>query len=86
MEQGREVKIFIDKKPYESPNQTTGAKLYELGGIDPNTYDLYLEVRGKGEDQLIPNDNNPVTLKNGDHLFSVQKKLNPGSGYGPHSR
>lgn len=80
----KEVEIFIDKRPYKSPNPTTGAKLYLLGGIDPNSYDLYLEVHGKGDDQLIPNDGNPVTLKNGDHFFSVQKKLNPGSVYGKH--
>ena len=73
------VEIFIDNKKFTSPNPTTGAALYALGGVDPNTYDLYLEVHGKGDDQLIRNDGAPVELKNGDHLFTVQKKLNPGS-------
>jgi Multiubiquitin len=73
------VEIFIDKKRYESPNPTTGAALYKLGGVDPNAYDLYEEVHGKGDDKLIGNDNREVHLKNGGHFFTVQKKLNPGS-------
>ncbi|TAM80972.1 MAG: hypothetical protein EPN47_13895 [Acidobacteria bacterium] len=78
MNHNTQVEMFIDKKRYESPNPTTGAALYLLGKVDPNTYDLYLEVRGKGDDELIPNDNTGISLKNGDHLFTVQKKLNPG--------
>lgn len=73
------VEIFIDQKKHESPNPTTGAALYVLGGVDPNAYDLYREVHGKGDDELIRNDNSTITLKNGDHFFTVQKKLNPGS-------
>lgn len=74
-----QVEIFIDKKKHDSPNPTTGAALYVLGSVDPNTYDLYREVHGKGDDELIRNDTSAVTLKNGDHFFTVQKKLNPGS-------
>ncbi len=73
------VEIFIDKKKHDSPNPTTGAALYVLGTIDPNMYDLYQEVHGKVDDTLVPNDGTPLTLKNGEHFFSVQKKLNPGS-------
>jgi hypothetical protein len=72
------VEIFIDNKKHQSPNPTTGSALYLLGSIDPNAYDLYQEVHGKGDDTLIPNDNGVVTVKNGEHLFSVQRKLNPG--------
>ncbi len=78
MEQHTQVEIFIDKQEHESPNPTTGAALYVLGSVDPAKYDLYLEVHGKGDDQLIPNDNQEIHLKNGDHFFTVQKKLNPG--------
>ena len=73
------VEIFIDKKKHESPNPTTGAALYRLGGVDANTYDLYREVAGKGDDELIRDDHSVVHLKNGEHFFTVQKKLNPGS-------
>jgi len=72
------VEILIDKKRYESPNPTTGAALYKLGGVDPNSYDLYREVHGKGDDELIPDSNKEIQLKNGEHFFTVQKKLNPG--------
>lgn len=72
------VEIIIENKRKESPNPTTGAALYILGGVDPNGYDLYREVHGKGDDELIPNNNNSIDLKNGDHFFAVQKKLNPG--------
>lgn len=73
------VEIFIDKNKKESPETTTGGALYLLGGVDANLFDLYREVHGKGEDELIRNDASTVTVKNGDHFFTVQKKLNPGS-------
>jgi hypothetical protein len=75
-----EVTIIIDKKEKKSPNSTTGHALYVLGGIDPQTYDLFRETHGKGDDELIADDATPVTLKDGDHFFSLKKKLNPGGG------
>lgn len=71
--------IHIDKKKHESPDPTTGAALYALGGVDAAVYDLFREAHGRGDDELISNDATQVDLKNGDHLFSVKKKLNPGS-------
>jgi len=84
-EHKQNVEIFIDKKRHESPTPTTGAALYVLGGVDASKYDLYEEVHGKGDDKLIPNDGTRNDLKNGEHFFTVQKKLNPGSNYGAHS-
>jgi hypothetical protein len=49
-----EVSIVIDKKEHKSPSPTTGAALYLLGKV-PTGYDLFREVRGKGDDELIPN-------------------------------
>lgn len=72
------VVIHIDKKEYKSPNPTTGHALYDLDKVDPNVYDLYREVPGKGDDEFIPNSSQQVVLRDGDHFFSVQKKLNPG--------
>lgn len=74
------VSIHIDKEKYDSPDPTTGAALYALGHIDPAQYDLFKKVPGKGDDELIENNNNPVDLKNGDHFYSAQKNLNPGNG------
>lgn len=73
-----EVHIIIDKKEHVSPNPTTGAALYLLGNV-PSGYDLFREVRGKGDDDFIPNDNSEVTLKNGDHFYTAQSTLNPGN-------
>lgn len=74
-----EVTIHIDKAEKKSPNPTTGAALYLLGTVDASQYDLFLEVHGHGDDEFIPNDNTEITLKNGDHFYTVQKNLNPGT-------
>jgi hypothetical protein len=73
-----EVSIIIDKKEYKSPNPTTGAALYLLGKV-ASGYDLFLEVRGKGDDELIPNNSTEVQLHGGDHFYSAQSTLNPGA-------
>jgi hypothetical protein len=73
------VKIHIDKELKDSPKDTTGRALYELGKIDASKYDLYREVPGKGDDELIKNDATPVTVDNGDHFFSSPKKITPGA-------
>lgn len=72
-----EVNIVIDKKHKESPNPATGASLYLLGAVGPG-YDLFLETRGAGDDELIRNDNTTYTLRDGDRLYSAQQTLNPG--------
>lgn len=73
-----EITIHIDKKQYKSPSPTTGAALYALGHVAAG-YDLWREVHGKGDDELIANDAKPVVLKNGDHFYSAQSSLNPGA-------
>ncbi len=72
-----EVSITIDGKHHKSPNPTTGAALYVLGQVKPD-YDLFLEIHGRGDDKLIPNDSSEITLKEGEHFFSIKKTLNPG--------
>jgi hypothetical protein len=79
------VNIIIDKKHVTSPSATTGAALYVLG-IVPAGYDLYREVHGHGDDELIPNNATPIELKNGDHLFSTKQSLNPGCCDGSRGR
>lgn len=79
MAHNNEVAIKIDKKPFKSPSPTTDGALYVLGAVDPNVYDLYREVHGHGDDEPMPNGNQAVELKNGDHFFSIKKKLNPGA-------
>lgn len=75
--QDHEVTIIIDKKEKKSPNPTTGSALYILGTVAAG-YDLWKEVPGKGDDELIPNSVAEVQLKNGDHFYTAQSSLNPG--------
>ena len=73
------VIITIGREEHKSPNPTTGEALYKLGNVDPQVYDLFREVHGKGDDELINNNNEVVRLKEGECFFTVQKNLNPGA-------
>ena len=77
----QEVDIEIDRKQYKSPNPTTGAALYTLGGVKPG-YDLYLETHGPKDDELIPNNGHQIELKEWNHFYSSPQTLNPGSRNG----
>lgn len=78
---GHQVKITIDKKELKSPDPTTGAALNLLGHVQAG-YDLFREVRGRGDDQKIPNDATKIDLKEHDVFYSVQGSLNPGALHG----
>ena len=64
-----EVRIHIDREPYESPNPTTSKALYELGGI-PHGYELIRAVRGDHEDVPIPRDGQEIHLTKDEHFYS----------------
>lgn len=64
-----EVRIHIDRKQYESPNPTTGHALYELGGVGAHK-ELFREVDGDKEDELVPNDDSKIHLKQDEHFYS----------------
>lgn len=68
-EHKNQVRIHIDQKPYESPNPTTGEKLYKLGHVQPG-FDLFREVKGEREDPVIENDDEPVHLREDEHFHS----------------
>jgi hypothetical protein len=72
------VSIHIDTQHYESPNPTTGAALYVLGKVKPD-YELFREVKGKGDDEPIANDATVVHLKEGEQFYSAKRTLNPGA-------
>jgi len=63
------VKVHIDKKPYQSPNSTTGAALYELGQVKSGLV-LYRDARGDREDTPVENDHERIHLHEGDHFHS----------------
>ena len=63
------VRIHIDQKPYESPNPTTGAELYQLGHIQSGL-SLFREVRGNHEDIDIKDGSEHVHLTPDEHFHS----------------
>jgi hypothetical protein len=72
------VPIYVDRKERHSPEHTTGAALYVLGVINPATHELWREEEGRKDDKCIPNNQEPVHLKEWTHFYSSQKDLNPG--------
>ncbi len=63
------VRVHIDREPYESPNPTTGEALYRLGHIAAHR-ELFREVGGDKEDELIPHDVTVIHLKQDEHFYS----------------
>lgn len=78
MTTGKNVHITIDNHGYESPEVTTGAALYSLGRVKAE-YDLFREVPGKGDDELIPNSGAAVRVHAGELFYSAKRTLNPGA-------
>lgn len=64
------VRIHIDRKPYESPNPTTGHALYKLADLGQHR-ELFREVGDDNqEDELVPNDDTAIHLHQDEHLYS----------------
>ena len=63
------VRIHIDQKPYESPNPTTGEALYKLAHVQAG-FELLREVRGDREDPAVPDDRDPIHLKEDEHFHT----------------
>jgi len=72
------VKVYIDRIEKISPAHTTGIALYNLGQV-PNEYVLFREMEGRRDDELVPKTDAPIHLKEWEHFYSAQAKLNPGS-------
>jgi hypothetical protein len=72
------VKIYIDRVEKVSPAHTTGNALYNLGQV-PSGYVLFREMEGRRDDELVPKTDAPIHLKEWEHFYSAQAKLNPGS-------
>ena len=63
------VRIHIDREAYESPNLTTGEALYALAKV-PAHRELFREVSGDKEDELISRDAEKIHLKEDEHFYS----------------
>ena len=64
-----DVRIHIDRQPFESPDPTTGAALYALGKLGAHR-ELFREVGGDYEDEPVPNDATAIRLKKDAHFYS----------------
>lgn len=65
----RRVRIRIDRAPYDSDTPTTGAELYSLGHVAQHR-DLFREMGGDEEDQLIERAATDVRLTPDEHFYS----------------
>lgn len=65
----REVRIHIDREPYDSPSPTTGCALYRLAEV-ANHHELFREVEGDQEDAFILDDETEVHLKHDEHFYT----------------
>lgn len=63
------VRIHIDRVAYESPNPTTGKALYKLGDVSKERQ-LFREVQGNREDELVPREDEEITLQLDEHFYS----------------
>jgi hypothetical protein len=63
------VRIHIDREAFESPNSTTGQALYHLAQVPPHR-ELFREVDGNHEDDLVPRDDTPIRVTEDDHFYS----------------
>jgi hypothetical protein len=68
------VRIHIDREPFESRDPTSGGALYDLAGI-PGHRELFREVAGDHEDELIRRDATVVHLKKDEHFYSQRAVL-----------
>src|SRR6266852_24583 len=67
-----QVRIHIDRKPYESPNPITGVALYALGSVAEGLQ-LYREAQGNEEDEPIHNDSEKELLTQDEHFYSKKE-------------
>lgn len=73
------IPISIDKEQFKAPKTPmTGAELRALPKPDvPDDRDLWLDVRGPGDDILVARDSH-VDLKPGMHFYTAPTTINPG--------
>ena len=68
----QQVRIHVDRKPLESPHPTSGDALYLLGHVHAD-HDLFREVAGDQEDELIRKGQEAIHLKQDEHFYSAER-------------
>lgn len=77
-EEHKNIIVHIDNKPHSiSKNPMSGRELLVLAGVDYQKFDLYLEIRGAGDDKQVGN-NESITIEPGMHFTTVPSRINPG--------
>jgi hypothetical protein len=70
-EQG--VRVHIDQHAHTSPSPTTGAALYVLAHLGDED-ELYREVEGNREDELVPKGEERFHLREDEHFHSAKQR------------
>ena len=65
------VRVHIDRKPHEVTEPVTADRLYTIGKVREG-YDLYREVFGDEEDQLIRRGEERIHLHPNEHFYSTE--------------
>ena len=65
------TRIHIDHEPYETPNPTSGRALYALADVEAPR-ELFREVQGDAEDELVSRHADVVHVRSDDHFYSQQ--------------
>ena len=63
------VRIQIDRVAHESPNPTTGVALYKVGDVGEQK-ELFREIDGDREDELVPRNETEIRLHENEHFYS----------------
>ncbi len=63
------VRISIDRETYDAPHSISGAALYEMAEIEGHE-EIFREVNGEHDDELINREAAEVRLTNGEHFYS----------------
>jgi hypothetical protein len=67
--ESRQIRIHINREPYEIESPARNAKLYELADIGPHQ-ELFREVQGEHEDVPVPRDEAAIELVQDEHFYS----------------
>ncbi|WP_083850465.1 multiubiquitin domain-containing protein [Rhodovulum sp. PH10] len=67
------VQVHIDQHAYTSPTPTTGAALYALAHLGDED-ELYREVDGNREDELVAKDGERFYLRADEHFHSAKQR------------
>jgi hypothetical protein len=66
------LRIHIDRQPFEAPEKTTGSNLYKMANVPPG-HELFRETHGNLEDEPISDSEVEVKLEPDEHFYSAPR-------------